>query len=145
MTAIRRLLDRAASVLRRLGDAVLRGAKRLGARLAAAVRSTAVAARSTVAGARSRHAQRWSGDEQYRALLLTALGALLTTLVPPALAAAVTAGIGLAGMLDTQPAPTAPEHRPRPEPRYSAETRYSAEADEHPYGARLWDRFADDD
>ena len=89
--------------------------------------------------ARGRHSDRFAGDEQYRALLLTAVGALLSTLMPPAVAAAATAAVGYSGLFDPPHAPPRARYGsddPSPRPRYRS--------DEGPAGGRLWDRYDDD-
>lgn len=107
-------------------------------RAAAAVQGAADATREVLGRARGRHADRFRADDQYRTLLLTAVGALLSTVMPPAVAATATAVIGYSGLLDRLWAE--PQARPKPSgyrPQY--------QADEHPTGNRLWDQFPYDD
>ena len=122
----------AAALIARAGGATVPAS----GRCAAVVRTLATAAARTWRRAAGRHADRFAGDEQYRALLLTAVGALLSTLMPPALAAAATAVVGYSGLFDRPQAPP----RARDEPPMS--TRYRS--DDRSAGGRLWDRYDDD-
>jgi hypothetical protein len=140
--ALRHLLGRARALLARLTRAVLQHARSVGSRVTAAARATAGTARAAAAEARSRHTQRWSRDDQYRGVLLAALGALLSTLVPPAVAAAVTAGIGFSGLLDAPRKAAADDYRPGYRSQRSG---YDSDQPDRGYGARLWDRFSDEE
>lgn len=131
------LLDRAARWVGRLlkhDDAEV-SAMPVGCSRAARTANGALAA--VMGRARNRHADRYRRDEQYRAVLLAAVGAMLSTLLPPPVAAVATALVGYSGLLDRLQPQSAGSFQ---QPRYTADDRPAGSTST---GQRLWDRFAD--
>ena len=140
MGLVCRLLDRAArwvgGLLRHDDpplDAMPAGCSR-------AARTAGGAVTAVLGRAHGRHTDRYNTDEQYWAVLLAAIGALLATLLPPPAAAVATALVGFSGIVDRLSArePGGGHERPR----YTADDRPAGSTGT---GQRLWDRFAEYD